>query len=344
MVDFTNQAINQAGLTNMAGQQTTLANRANQYNPYGSMTWSQDPSGQWSQYTSLNEPYNNVNATSALASENLGQRIGRGVSTDGLGDWGSTDITQGVSMMPDGGFGATQSVIDAMRGLQQPTLQRNADAERTRLAAMGITMGSDASNDSERNLGNASSDADLKAILAGTQEYGNVFNRQLAQRQQGVDENIKRSNLTTALRGSQFQERVGQNASDIAGLGAVSGMRVDPKFASYAGATPTVAPDIYGSAVQSYNAGQAASANRTAGNLGLAGAGISALGGLGGLTGLAGQAGSALSNWFGNMTGAPGSDSWYGGFMNNGDSTDYLANQGGGSDALGDFGSNLGWW
>ncbi len=82
---------------------------------------------------------------------------------------------------------------------------------------------------------------------------------------------------------------------------------VDPKFANYYGATPTAAPDIYGAARDSFagnqandNAKNAASANRTAGNVGLLGAGVSALGGIKGVGGLLGQGASALGNWFGS--------------------------------------------
>lgn len=348
--DFGGLAQQQAAQTNAAATSTTQANRANQYNTYGSLTWGLDPNGTWSQSVNLRPELQNLNNTITSGQQNLAGMIGQGVNSDGLSDWGSTDITQGVSAMPDGGFGASQQVIDAVKGLQQPSLDQARDAERSRMAAMGLTLGSDASNNSEYNLGRTQNDADLKAILAGTQEYGNVFNRQLAQRQQGVDENIKRSNLMTALRGSQANERVGLNASNIASLGALGSQRIDPKFSSYAGATPQVAPDIYGAARDTYNAAQgqenarnAASANRTAGNLGLLGAGAGLLGGAGGMLG---TATSALGNWFGNMTGSPGSDSWFNSLYNNGDANDYLANPntGGSNDVLGDFGSSNGWW
>lgn len=354
--DYSALALQQSQLTNNAASSTTQANRANQYNPYGSLTWGQAPDGTWTQSVNLNPQYQQLNDTVNAGITNLAGNVGAGFNATGLPDFGSTDITNGVSAMPDGGFGASQQVIDAMRGLQQPTLDSARDAERTRMAAMGLTLGSDASNTSEYNLGRTQNDADLKAILAGTQEYGNVFNRQLAQRQQGVDENIKRSNLMNALRQQHYGEQLGEYQADIAGMGALGSQRVKPEFSSYAGATPTVAPNMYGAAQDTFNANlanenasRASSAARTAGNVGLAGAGISALGGLGGVTqglgGLLGSAGSALGNWWGNVTGSPGSDTWFGGLYNNGDSTDYLGGVGdASSDVLGDFGSNLGWW
>lgn len=308
--NFPQLAQQQGAINQQAANQTTQANRANQNNQYGSLTWSQDPTtGAWTQNTNLNPAYQNLDNSITAGQNNLAGRIGQGVNTDGLQDWGSTDITAGVSQMPDGSFGASQQVIDAMKGLQQPGLNQARDSERARLAAMGITLGSDASNNSERVLGGTQNDADLKAILAGTQEYGNVFNRQLAQRQQGVDENLKRSNLSNALRGQQFGERVGKNASDIAGMGALSGSRVDPKFASYAGATALPPPNMYGAGTDLFNAQiaqensqRATSQARQQGGAGLLGAGMSALGGIKGIGGLLGQGANLLGQGWNGIT------------------------------------------
>lgn len=346
--DFNALAQQQGQINQSFATQQTQANRANQYNPYGSLTWGLAPDGTWTQTTRFNEPYQNLDNSITAGQTNLGGMIGQGVNTGGLSDFGSTDITRGVSQMPDGSFGASQQVIDAMKQLQQPGLSQARDAERARLAAMGITLGSDASNNSERVLGGTQNDADLKAILAGTQEYGNVFNRQLAQRQQGVDENIKGSTLANAVRGQQMQERLGAYGANVAGMGALTGAKPKLDFASYAGATALPPANMYGAATDSFNAQLAAenaaraqSQARQQGNVGLAQAGLGMLGGVSGIGGLLGSGMSALGNMWGNITGSPGSDSWFANLGDNGDQTDYLAGQG---DALGDFGSEQGWW
>lgn len=287
--DFSSLAQQQAGLNTNAARAGTWANRADQTNSMGSMTWNQDPSGRWIQNVGLNAPLQNVqNSFTARAQANM----------DNLGDWGSTDITAGARDIPDSGFGAAQPVIDAWKALQQPGLDKSRDAERTRLATMGITMGSDASNDSERNLGNIQTDADNKAILAGTTEYGNVFNRGMQARNQTVNENVTQSNLMTALRGKKFGEATGA-------IDAVKGMQ--PTFASYGGATVAPAADVYGAGADTWRAAQyqygnalgqqnanaAASAGRTSGNMGLLSAGLQGLGGVGGLA-------STIGGWFGS--------------------------------------------
>lgn len=297
--DFTSLANQQAGLNSSAANAQTLANRANQTGPNGEqLTWTQGPGGQWTQTTTLGAGQQGVN--NALQT-NQQARLGASTADyQNLGDWGSTDLRAGVTDMPDAGFGASQQVIDAWKALQQPGLDQSRDAERTRLAAMGITLGSDASNTSERNLSNAQTDADNKAILAGTTEYGNVFNRGMQSRQQGVSENLQQSNLINALRG----QKVSEANSLASGVSAY-----DPKFASYAGATTAPAADIYGAARDNWsaantqyqnalgqqNANAASSATTRSGNLGLLGMGISALGGAKGISGMAG----GIADWFG---------------------------------------------
>lgn len=336
--DFSALAVQQGQLNQQAANTATQANRANQNNQYGSLTWSQGPDGTWTQNVNLNPAYQGLDNTITAGQTNLAGNVGAGFNATGLPDWGSTDITRGVSQMPDGSFGASQQVIDAMKGLQQPGLTQARDAERARLAAMGITLGSDASNNSERVLGGTQNDADLKAILAGTQEYGNVFNRQLAQRQQGVDENIKGSTLANALRQQHYNEQLGEYNADIAGMTALGSQRVKPEFASYAGATALPPANMYGAATDTFNAqlaaenaAQARSQARQQGNAGLLGAGASLLGGATGIGGLLGQGigllgrglGSIGDSW-NNMTGGAGSDDWFANLGNNGDQTNYL--------------------
>jgi hypothetical protein len=338
----------QGQVNQQAANQQTTANRPNQFNSWGSLTWQQNPDGTWNQFQTLDPNQQNLMNMATWGQNNLAGQVAGGVNANGLSDWGSSDITSGVPGMPDSGFGASQQVIDAMKGLQQPGLNQARDAERARLAAMGITLGSDASNNSERVLGGTQNDADLKAILAGTQEYGNVFNRGLAARQQGVSEKVQSSNLATALRGAQGNERINMNAANLASMAGLAGAKEStrPTFAGFSGATALPPSNQYGAAMDTYNAylaqqnaDRAASAGRTAGTASLVGQGIQGLGGIGGIAGLAGTAWNGVTNLLG---GGAGSDTWWNN-LGGGDSYDYLANQGGG-DPLGDFGSGLGWW
>jgi hypothetical protein len=219
-----------------------------------------------------------------------------------------------------------------MRALQSPSLQAAEDARRAQLAAQGITQGSRISDLTERELGNTRSDADMKAILAGTQEYGNVFNRGMQARQQGFNENTQASQLATALR----QAKENADLNRLSGQGAIVNTAMNPKFNSYSSATTAPAADIYGAAGDQYraqldalrvaqgnqNASAAASdANRQT-NMGLLGGAIQGLGGLSGIGGLLGGAGNMLSsgsNWLSGLFGGGSSGYDY-------DAMDSLAN------------------
>jgi hypothetical protein len=317
--DFTGLAYQQAGLNQQAANAQTTANRANQYGPGGMLTWSQGPNGQWTQNTSLS-PTNQ-----GMVDWAQGGLIGAGGALDRLnnpntayGNWGSSDVTSGLSAMPDAGFGADQKTIDAMRGLQSPQLQAAEDARRAQLAAQGITQGSRISDLTERELGNTRSDADMKAILAGTQEYGNVFNRGMQSRQQGFNENVGQSQLATALRQAKQNADINQVSSET---GVINQFQ-NPKFSSYSSATTAPAADIYGAAGDRYradldafrvaqgnqNANSAASDARRTTNMGLLGGAIQGMGGLSGIGGMLGGAGNWLSGLFGGNAGSAGYD------------------------------------
>lgn len=281
--DFTGLAQQQAGLNQQQANQQTLANRANQTAPGGMLNWSQGPNGQWTQSVSFDSPTQDLWNTYTAGAQNYSTILG----------------TPGYALpgIPDSGFGADQKTIDAMRALQAPQLQAAEDARRAQLAAQGITQGSRISDLTERELGNTRSDADMKAILAGTQEYGNVFNRGITARNTLNNERLNNFNaLNTARSG------------------------LTPKFSSYSTATTAPAADIYGAAGDQYRAqldalrvaqgnqnasAAAADANRQT-NMGLLGGAIQGLGGLSGIGGLLGGAGNMLSsgsNWLSGLFG-----------------------------------------
>lgn len=307
--DFGALAGQQGQINQQAAQQQTQANRPNQYNPYGSLTWTQGPNGEWTQNQSLSGSQQGIFDAASAGQGVLAGSLGKPTQagTQAWGDAGS--LLNGVSAMPQGGFGASQQVIDAMKGLAQPGLDANRDAERARLAAMGITLGSDASNTSERNLSNAQSDSDMKAILAGTAEYGNVFNRDLAARQQGISENKDAFTMANALRGQQTQENINLDASDASKMAALGGAKssTTPGFASFTGATALAPPNVYQAGMDQYNAGlaqsnadSAARAGQQAGWMNLGG---QLLQGAGGLSGIWNGASNLLGGSWGGTEG-----------------------------------------
>lgn len=287
--DFGSLANQQFDENTSATNKTNLANRPNQSGPMGSSTWTMNPDGTWSQNSALSGGAQNLFDSTIQGQQGLAGQISQGVN------YGNAPA------MPDSGFGASQQVIDAWQALQQPGLQKSADAARARAAAMGITIGSNAQNDIERTIGTNEATSRNQGILAGTQEYGNVFNRGLAARQQGVSE--ANSIYDRAISGNAALGSTRDSLNPNKWLANV------PAAAAYIPKQVyTAAADTFGANRANENAAQAQSnANRTA-NTSLLNTGLNAVGGLGGLFGGA----KDLWNWANAGGDASNLNSWLG--------------------------------
>ena len=275
--DFGSLAQQQNAANNTATNLTNQANRPDQYNALGSNTWSQDGAGNWTQSSSLNGSAQNLFNTTLAGQQGLAGTVAGGINYGNL------------PAMPDSGFGATQSVIDAWNRLQQPGLDKDAAAQRARMAAQGITAGSVINNLGEKGISDAAGTARDKAILAGTTEYGNVFNRGMQARQQAANE--AQTGYQAALQG-------------LTGLGSVRDSLNPNKWNADVKTSAAYIPQtIYGAAQDTFNANMMnqnadlAQKNADRANTAsLANTAVNAVGGLGGLW-------SGASNAWGWLTG-----------------------------------------
>jgi len=159
--DFGGLASQQKTANDQAATQTNWASRPNQYNAFGSTTWGYDPtSQQWSQNTNL-----------AGGAQGLFDQTMQGQQ----GLLGSV-----VSGAPQANFGAQQNVIDAWNSLQRPGLDAAAEQQRARAAAMGLTVGSEANNAIERNIGTNEATSRNQGILQGVNAWNQLYQNQLA--------------------------------------------------------------------------------------------------------------------------------------------------------------------
>lgn len=210
-----------------ATRRTTWSQRPDQSNALGSISWNQDPSGRWINNTSLNGQAQGLFDTTMQGQQGLAGQIGGGIN------YGSAPA------MPTVG-GYNTDVINAWNALQEPGLGKAEASQRARLAAQGITQGSNISNVSDRNLGSIRTDAGNKAILAGYQQGNTEFDQALRARAQGTGE-AERS-----------------YAGAISGMGALGQTResLDPN--KWASKVPTgaayIPQTIYGAAQDQFNA------------------------------------------------------------------------------------------
>lgn len=222
-----------------SGQKATAdalrANRPNQNTPWGSSTWSQDPTtGQWTQNVSLapqqqNQLNNQMNSASMLSQqkENLlsggaAGNLGQATSAPGysLGLFGGTNPAMmnapsvtaggvpGVSQngtnisvaginLPSYGFDSAEKIQQAMLSRLDPAFQQQKNAEQARLKAMGITEGSEAWNNSMDQAGRNWNDMQMQALLGGASEANNQYSRALNAAQLANQGQIANAQLST---------------------------------------------------------------------------------------------------------------------------------------------------
>jgi hypothetical protein len=255
-----------------AAKYATVANRANQYTPYGSLEWQRgatdyDP---WTQRINLTPEGQKLLDQSNKTSQglaNLQDESTARVAAQQAAGWGDYKLVKPT-------FNPGETAQDAILRRMQPQLDRSRASAETRLANQGIQQGSEAYRNALDDIGRQENDAYSQAALQG------ISTGQQA-RQQGI------------------QEQQYFNTRDLNALNALrTGSQVtNPTFGSYAQQTTTQGADMlsaansqfraansnYNNALGSSNAANASNNNFTSGLFGLAG---SALGGpMGGMLG-----------------------------------------------------------
>ena len=240
-----------------AAKYATVANRANQYNPYGSLTWERgatdmDPWTQRQTFTAEGQKLFDLQNQQDMA---YAQAASKGFeATKGLFE--NPNIDQ--SLLPAAPINAGMTAQQAMMSRLQPTLERNEEALRTRLANQGIGLGS-AAYGREMNLqGQQANDMYLQSAMQG-------IGMDAAARERALNEaytaQSRPLDLINSLRsGSQVKNPQFQSYSQQAGVsqGGVQQGGVQQQFHG--------GPNLSGVAQSNYNAQLDASNARNAYN------------------------------------------------------------------------------
>jgi hypothetical protein len=211
--------------------------------------------------------------------------------------------------LPQAPINAGQTAQDAIFSRLNPTLSRDDEALRTRLANQGIQLGSSAYNREMDLQGQRANDLRLQAAAQGIsldqaarqQAFGerkDLSTFDMAQRAQGFGENQAMSNFDLTRANQQFGQQqalaASQNAqrqammneaytSQSRPLDLVNALRTgaqvqNPQFNSFAQQATTTGPDMlgaanaqYGAAMNNYNAQQASSDALMGGLMGMGG-------------------------------------------------------------------------
>jgi hypothetical protein len=228
-----------------AAQYATTANRANQFNPYGSVTWQRgatenDP---WTQTTSFTPQGQKLFDLQQAQDMAYGEAAQKGFENiRGLFENPNIDESKLTAMPTNAGMTSQQAMLARL----QPTLETNEEALRTRLANQGIGLGSTAYGREQNLAGQRANDLYLQAASQG-------IGMEMNARQQGLNEQYQRMqqplNLINALKtGSQVQA---------------------PQFGSYAQQQYVGGPDMTTAAQNQYSAGLDSANSNNAWNQGL---------------------------------------------------------------------------
>jgi hypothetical protein len=176
--------------------------------------------------------------------------------------------------------GNSKAIQDATYGLLGPQRDIARASEVQRLKNQGLTEDSPAFQRAMQRLDQGDTDAQLKSLLAGQTEYGNSFNRGLAESNQNFGQNLQSQTFAQQLRDKQLQEQITQRTQPLSELSSLSGMSNpnSPAFGTFIGAgnaggtdQTTAAQQQYNASLSNYNAEQASKAQTTNALMGLLG-------------------------------------------------------------------------
>jgi len=234
--DYTALANQQAEQGKQSWNAALSANRPNQVNQYGSLSWSQDPTtGQWTQTNALNQPQQDIFNQQQGNQQQIANMAG--------GMLGGFDTSQidfsGVPQAPTVGQ-YNQQATDLYNQLAEPGLANSENAQRARAAAMGIPeFGSRAGSTMNQQLADARSRSGMMGAQAGIQQGNQMFGQGMQLRQQGINDILQQ-------RGANLAQMQG-----LMGLGQSVGQ---PQFNQFGQTAPYSTPDLMGAAQGQYGA------------------------------------------------------------------------------------------
>ena len=266
-----------------AAKYATVANRANQYNPYGSLTWERgatdyDPWTQKVNFTPEGQKQfdlQNQLQTKYAQTANTGFDKARqvfenpNIDTSGMPEFTGVDLSQLARAPINPGMTAQEALLSRLN----PSLANDEEALRTRLANQGIGLGSNAYTREMGLQGQRGTDLRLQAAAQG-------ISLDQAARQQGLNEQLAIAGLNSGQRAQMLQEKYTQQSRPLDLINALrTGAQVqNPQFQSYAQQQTTTGPDLLGAANQQYgqqmagyNAEQASQDKMMAGLMGIGG-------------------------------------------------------------------------
>jgi len=267
-----------AGNLELARSQTQ-ANRPDEFDPYGSRTWEQDPDNpdQWTARTTLSDPQQGIFDVNQSTDQ---QMANLGLSAAGqTGDVFSSRFQIGDSAPAYQGQGGLQdyesrrqNVVDAMMARTDTDIGRDRETLRSNLVAQGIPVGSEAYNRQMEQLDRKQTDARQQADINATNIAGQEYNSYLSGRNVGNQEAMDQYSTGLESHRQGVTDALLERQTPLNEMNALrSGAQVStPDFGGYGNQQLTSGADYtgagqnqFGAAQDAYNAqAQTANSNR----------------------------------------------------------------------------------
>lgn len=164
--------------TNIGRGVPEMGEMAGSYGPMGQMAGSYGPMGQ------LANSYGNM-----------------GKLQENYGPMGNVGAAGNFNMDPRGN---SQAIQDATYKLLSPQREMERNSEIQRLKNQGLTEDSPAFQRAVQRLDQGDTEAQLRSLLAGQQEYGNQFQRGMGQNQQNFGQRLSAAEFANQRQGQLF--------------------------------------------------------------------------------------------------------------------------------------------
>lgn len=180
--DYTAAAQQTAAGNLTAAQQAQAANMTNQVTPYGSLTYSANPS---SQNINGNQTYTATTTLSPTQQQLLNQQNATSIGLGNLGQQGlgyvqnAMNNSPTMASLPASAVNAGQTGQDALMARFQPMMDQQTNALTTQLANQGISPGSEAYTNAMRTQDQSNNDLRTQAALNGINVGENAQNQQM---------------------------------------------------------------------------------------------------------------------------------------------------------------------
>jgi len=279
--DFMGLAEQEARAAQELARQQVTANRPNEFNPYGSRIWTQDPGNvdRWSLTESLSPEQQgifDVNQQQQRLNAELGLQAGQQVG-DLFGSrfqvGGQAPTYQGQDApLPTYGENR-QRVMEAMMGRVGTDIGRDRETKRAQLIAQGIPVGSEAYNREMEQLDRQLTDARQQAEIAATDQAGREYSSSLAGRAMGNQELMDLYDTSSQTHQQRIRDALLERQTPLNEMNAFrTGSQLEmPQYSGFGQQQLTQPADVtgaaqsqFGAANNAYNAQVAAqNANRS---------------------------------------------------------------------------------